>query len=153
MTTLKWIPLLAVTTTGLGLSAAAVADGHRFGAPDPTWQDECGSCHVAYPPQLLPAASWRALFAGLDDHFGTDAAVAQDIAAALLDHAVSNAGRPVESEPPLRISEMRWFLREHDEVSPATWNKPEVGSQANCAACHTRAEQGDFSERYLEIPR
>ena len=23
------------------------------------WQAECGSCHLAYPPQLLPAANWR----------------------------------------------------------------------------------------------
>lgn len=28
------------------------------------WQTECGSCHVAFPPRLLPAESWRAMMSG-----------------------------------------------------------------------------------------
>jgi hypothetical protein len=29
------------------------------------WHSECGSCHVAYPPRLLEAASWRTIMQGL----------------------------------------------------------------------------------------
>ena len=39
------------------------------------WQQECGSCHLAYPPTLLPKASWQGLMTGLDDHFGENASL------------------------------------------------------------------------------
>jgi hypothetical protein len=44
-------------------------------------------------------------------------------------------------------------VREHREVSPSTWNLPGVKSAANCVACHTRADQGDFNEHTVRIPR
>jgi hypothetical protein len=33
------------------------------------------------------------------------------------------------------------------------WRLAAVKSPANCAACHTTAEQGDFRERNIRIPR
>ena len=44
-------------------------------------------------------------------------------------------------------------MREHDEVPAATWKLPAVKSAANCAACHTQADQGDFNEHNVRIPR
>ena len=35
----------------------------------------------------------------------------------------------------------------------ATWQRPAVKSASNCAACHTRADQGDFDEHTVRIPR
>jgi cytochrome c553 len=120
------------------------------------WQTECGSCHVAFPPRLLPAESWRAVMSGLDKHFGSDAsldpAAAKEIGTFLQKNAGSNryasSGKPV-----LRITETRWFVREHDEVSDRTWKNPKVKSAANCAACHTEAESGNYSEHGIRIPR
>ena len=43
--------------------------------------------------------------------------------------------------------------QEHDEVPTPTWKLPAVKSKANCGACHTRAEQGDFSEASLRVPK
>jgi hypothetical protein len=59
------------------------------------------------------------------------------------------------SDPPQgdRITRSAWYVRKHHEVSPATWNLPGVTSAANCAACHTRADQGDFNEHTVRIPR
>ena len=53
----------------------------------------------------------------------------------------------------LRITETGWFRHEHDEVPAGIWKRPAVKSAANCAACHTRADAGDFSERNIRIPR
>jgi hypothetical protein len=39
----------------------------------PLYKDECGSCHFAYPPTMLPAASWERVMAGLGAHFGDNA--------------------------------------------------------------------------------
>jgi hypothetical protein len=33
-------------------------------------QKGCGSCHMAFPPQMLPARSWTAIMDGLDKHLG-----------------------------------------------------------------------------------
>lgn len=120
------------------------------------WQTECGSCHVAFPPRLLPAASWRAMMAGLDKHFGSDASLDEKSAREIGAFLEKNAGRnrhATSGEPILRITETRWFQREHDEVSDRTWKNPKVKSAANCAACHMEAESGNYSEHGIRIPK
>ena len=50
-------------------------------------------------------------------------------------------------------TETAWFQDKHDEVSPATFKRPKVGSAANCAACHPRADQGNYDEHDIRLPR
>ncbi|MFN3397703.1 MAG: diheme cytochrome c [Sulfurimicrobium sp.] len=152
------------------LAAAPVwADGNENLAPaatNPQWKTECSACHIAYPPSLLPARSWRKMMSGLDRHFGQDASLdvptAQEITAFLVnnsaDHGANKRAKKVlgslgPDEVPLRISETAWFVREHDEVSPQVWKRSKVGGPANCAACHGGAERGDYSEHQIRIPR
>ena len=120
-------------------------------------QQECGSCHVVYPPQFLSAASWRAVVGGLDKHFGTDASLDASTASEVLRYLQADAGRhntSVGGKPLLRITETRWFVREHgDELPPNVWRSPAVKSAANCSACHTGAAHEDYSENTLRIPR
>jgi hypothetical protein len=125
----------------------------------PAYKAECASCHVAYPPALLPADAWKRLMGGLERHFGTDASLDAATAKAIGAWLEANAGtyRKVRREgaapPEDRITRSAWFQRKHDEVPAATWKRPDVKSPANCAACHTQADQGDFSERQLRVPR
>jgi hypothetical protein len=132
----------------------AAADGHRYRADNARWKAECGSCHLAYPPQLLPAPTWRRIMAGLDRHFGTDASLEPAAAAEIGAFLDKNAGggRRAGGET-LRITESAWFRHEHDEVPVAAWRRASIGSASNCAACHRGAEQGDFGERNIRIPR
>ena len=129
---------------------------HKPAVSNAKWQAECGSCHVAFPPRLLPAESWRAVMSGLDKHFGSDASLdaadAVEIGAFLEKHAGTRR-RESAVKPLLRITETRWFIREHDEVPQRTWKNPLVKSPANCAACHTRADSGDYRERNIRIPK
>ena len=138
----------------------AIADGNLMRVPLlPRYQQECAACHLAYPPGLLPAASWQRLMGNLSQHFGTDAsldaATVKELAQWLQTHAAdprrSKAGAAAPPED--RITRSAWFLREHREVTPATWARPAIKSAANCAACHTQADQGDFDERHVRIPR
>jgi len=145
VTYLGWVTLAA---------APALADQAKFAPPDATYQSECGSCHLAYPAQLLSAPSWRALLAGLDKHFGTDATVGKAAMKDISAYLERSARAPRKGEGiGTRITQTRWFVREHDEVPVDTWKLPAVRTKANCMACHTRAEQGDFSEGSLRMPK
>jgi nitrate/TMAO reductase-like tetraheme cytochrome c subunit len=135
---------------------AALADSHRSYATNSKWKAECGSCHLAYQPSLLPAPAWRRMMAGLDRHFGTDASIdaraAAEIGAFLETNAAEGRKRGNDNGT-LRISETPWFRRKHDEVAAATWTNPKVQTASNCAACHVGAERGDFNEHAVRIPR
>lgn len=125
-------------------------------ASNATWKAECSACHLAYPPGLLPAASWQAMMNGLDQHFGTDASLDEATVKEILPFLTANAGREPKTtpaEPNLRITETAWFKHEHDEISAITWKNPKIKTAANCAACHTQAEQGNFDEDTVHIPR
>jgi hypothetical protein len=122
------------------------------------WKSECGACHVAYPARYLPAESWRAIMSGLDKHFGSDASLdsadIKEITAFLEKNAdTRKKSHEASGKPLLRITETRWFRSEHREVSDHTWKNPKVKSRANCGACHTKADSGDFNERNVKIPR
>ncbi len=152
---------IAILLMGVMMSVAHAEDDddedeHMPVAKNALWQSECGSCHVAYPPRLLPAESWRAVMSGLDKHFGTDASLDPAAAREISAFREKNAGSrryEASAKPLLRITETRWFRREHDEVSERVWKNPKVKSAANCAACHIQAESGNYSEHNIRIPR
>ena len=143
---------LAACLGFITLDAPAAASAAA--SPQEQWKAECASCHIAYPPKRLPAPAWRRLMSGLDKHFGTDASIDAAAAASIAAYLEQNAGRERRGErQTLRITETAWFAREHDEVPPALWKSPTVKSAANCTACHTQAESGDFRERNIRLPR
>jgi mono/diheme cytochrome c family protein len=156
MTALLTRALLAASL-GLIPVGAALADGGRampINVP-PAYTQECASCHAAYPPGMLPARSWQRVMNGLDQHYGTDAsldaATVQQLRAWLQAHA--GTYKRVSEEPPQdRITRSAWFERKHRKVEPAVWRLPSVKSAANCAACHTGADQGRFDDDNLRIP-
>lgn len=154
MTTRFSNTLARLLICSLSIPGAALADG-VFAGNNAKWKAECGSCHVAYPAQLLPAASWQRLMKGLDRHFGTDASVdpatSAEISAFLEKYAGSKRG--IAGESTLRISETAWFQRKHRKVDATAWKNPKVRSAANCAACHSNAEAGDYRERGIRIPQ
>ena len=154
ITTLRILLTVAACVAG----SAVADDGSRYmpAKPSPAYQQECGSCHVAYPPGLLPAPSWQRLLAGLRSHFGADASVEPAMMKELSTYLSANAGtsrRTAEEPSQDRITRLSWFLREHRKVPDATWKLAAVKSAANCTACHTQADKGDYSERNIRIPR
>lgn len=122
------------------------------------WKSECGSCHMVYPPALLPAKAWQQHMGSLGAHYGSDASLDPATTQQILDFLQrASAGNrlPVESagragEPP-KISETRWFKRRHHEVSAKKFARESVGGPGNCVACHRNAEEGRFGK--VKIPR
>ena len=130
------------------------------------YKDECGSCHMAYPPGLLPKRSWEKLMGGLSDHFGDNAEMDASRQAQITAYLVNNSAESsnyrrsrkisdsvATKDTPLRISEVGYIRRKHEEIPQRLikTNK-DVGSLSNCDACHQQALQGSFSEREISIP-
>ena len=135
-------------------------------ADDPLWRDECGSCHLAFHPNLLPARSWERLLNEQGTHFGADLSLAAPTIAVLRNFLVSNAAEKSHTEAafkilrslkpeatPLRITETPYWVSKHKEVAAADWRLPLVKNKANCAACHVDAEAGTFEDAAMRIPR
>ena len=120
-----------------------------------SYEAECASCHMAYPPALLSEQSWKNVMSGLSKHFGTDATVDPKTQAEITNWLVKNATtrqKYSETAPDNRITKTSWFIRKHDEVRPDVWKRAGIKSPANCGACHADAAKGVFSERSIKIP-
>ncbi|MBI5462902.1 MAG: diheme cytochrome c [Gammaproteobacteria bacterium] len=134
---------------------------------NPLYAAECGGCHFAYQPGLLPEAAWRGVMGGLADHFGENAELAPETQKLLTEYLIQNAaeqdsGRIArgmlrsaggQGEPVQRITETAFFIRQHDELPARVWrDNPKVGSMSNCSACHTQANNASFDEHQVRIP-
>lgn len=155
------LPFQSLTAALFAVVCASAAHADSSGpvvAPLPKYQQECASCHLAFPPGLLPAGSWKRVMGSLDKHYGTDASLDEASKSEIAGWLQRNAGtyKRVSEEPPQdRISKSAWFLRKHreGEVPVNVWKRPAVGSPSNCAACHTNAAKGNFNEHDVRIPK
>lgn len=119
----------------------------------------CGTCHMAYQPSMLPAASWQEMMKNLDNHFDKKVALKETAATHIQDYLVANAGDTIaagvagkialaglESNSKLqRISAAPYFKREHHFLENKILDEW-VGSLSNCTACHVGAWIGDYNK-------
>lgn len=172
------VPLLAA---GLLFSGAALAEESLFHwmtnifrenevqpVDNKVYKEECGSCHLAYQPGLLPSRSWELLLTdkALSDHFGEDASLDEESLKEIHDYAVDNAAdksyykrsRKIAvatetGEAPLRITLTRYIKRKHHEIpEKMIKGNKDVKSLSYCNKCHTKAEQGTYDSDTVSIP-
>jgi hypothetical protein len=132
---------------------------------DPTYKENCGGCHFAYQPELLPSGSWKMILGRLDDHFGESIDLAQQTKSVILSYLDTNAAeystanhaakimRSLRGQVPIRITKIPYISEKHREVSPGVFQHEAVGSLSNCIACHTTAEKGIYDDDETSIPR
>lgn len=129
------------------------------------YTQECGACHHAYFPGLLPARSWEKLLTNLNDHFGEQlplsGSAAIDVRAYLLANAADNSEnkrsrkimKNIGSSTPLRISDIAYLKAKHHELSDDVFLRKSVGGFSNCVACHKGAQAGNFDDDSVVIPK
>jgi cytochrome c553 len=128
----------------LGINLAHAEAGRLMAPNNAKWKEECGSCHVPYPPRLLSADNWQQLMGGLKKHFGANAELVASDNKKILSFLESNAGSGKQySSVSLRISDTPWFRHEHHVISEKEWINPEVKSRSNCSACHGKVVLGN----------
>jgi mono/diheme cytochrome c family protein len=157
---MKKIFLPALLATLCGPWSVAWADGALMMKPIPKLVDqECASCHMVYPPALLPQASWQRIFSNLNQHYGVDASLDSKTTSEVAQWFTSQAGtykRVNTNEIPEqdRITKSKWFVRKHHEVTSSVWQRPSIKSAANCVACHgPGATKGNFDDDEVRIPK
>lgn len=161
------IAVVAALLVGSGVVAAALASRPALGVPtgqmDATYVEECGACHVAYHPSLAPAASWRALMAGLGDHFGEDASLDAGTAQAIRSYLVANSADAFDTraanvfrrrgaDNPLAITATPFWRHRHRNIPDRVFASPAVAARGNCNACHADAAAGLFQPSQTAIP-
>jgi nitrate/TMAO reductase-like tetraheme cytochrome c subunit len=120
-----------------------------------SYEAECASCHMVYPPGLLGPKNWQSIMSGLDRHFGVDASLDANAQAEITQWLIKNAAtreKYAAFAPENRITKTTWFIRKHDEVKADVWKRSGVKSPANCSVCHADAAKGDFDEDRVRIP-
>ena len=164
---MRRIHTLLLALSVLSLTALA-EDGNKYGGENrgkplqprqlnAKWLQECGSCHLAFPPGMLPAESWRKVMSGLDKHFGADASLTPEESREITAFLTANpSNRWTATTSPLRITESKWFRSKHEgtrEIPADVWKRPTIKSPANCQACHPDASKASFEEDSVKIPK
>jgi hypothetical protein len=132
---------------------------------NPAYKEQCGACHFAYQPGLLPSGSWKKILDQTAKHFDASFELDPEVKKTLLAYLTANAAekstakrsarimKSLGKSTPLRITEIPVIKDKHHKVSEAVLKRPAIGSLSNCAACHQKAEEGNYSERTVSIPK
>jgi hypothetical protein len=128
---------------------------------------ECGACHFAFTPGLLPARSWVHMMGRLDRHFGENVSLNSGAREQILAYLTKNAAdvSPYEGSKtfmerikptmtPRRLWEVPLFKEMHTVMLEviSTKHKVKVKTLTNCNACHQKAAEGSFGNDELYIP-
>lgn len=132
------------------------------------YQKECGECHFAYQPGLLPQKSWQKLLTpdALHSHFGQTADLDKDTLQRISAYALDNAAdksyykrsRKIaisteDVDAPIRITKVHYIERKHQDIpEKMIKGNKDVKSQSYCDACHTQAAKGVFDDSTVSIP-
>lgn len=130
-----------------------------------TFKEECGACHFAYQPGLLPSGSWENILNNLPSHFGEDVSLDQESKKIIGKYLKINAAetssakrarkiiRSLNGQTPLRITETPYIQEKHHDLDASIFSRQSIGSFSNCIACHTRAEEGNYDDDFVKIPK
>lgn len=137
----------------------------EYGIVNSDFAKECGSCHITYPPYLLPKESWQKMMANLEDHFGDDASTDEDTTAYILafleDNSAQNSTHQAAfnilkslkgNKSTIAITKTPFWEKKHDDIDKSVFANAKIKSKANCKACHTDIENGLIENDLINMP-
>lgn len=116
-----------------------VPEGFRLGQR--LYLENCATCHVGVPPQILPSEAWRNIIQDAS-HYGTEIRPPQDPSLGMIWaylRAFSRQKSNGEDRVPYRLGRSRYFKALHPDVT-----LPKDLSLDSCASCHRAAQQFSF---------
>lgn len=134
-------------------------------ASDAAYRNECGSCHFAYLPGMLPARSWQALMARSTDHFGESLSLSAATAAGIERYLVEQAADRsdyrgsklilswlAEDKTPVRITSLPLMRQRHVVIRKLQRDSRVDVKLTNCDGCHEKAATGSFAYSQIVVP-
>ncbi len=134
------------------------------GVTNEVYKTNCGSCHFAYQPGLLPAKSWQKIVGSPGGHPGGALSLDKKTKAEIKKYLTQNSAEnspskrsrkilaSIGSGVPTRISEVPYIREKHHEIRQEVFLRKSIGSRGNCIACHKTAESGDYDDDNVSIP-
>ena len=154
--------ILAMGAAGVAALAALPGRGVPPPIHDAVFDEQCGACHLAFPPSLAPVATWNAILADLKHHFGADASLSDDQVMQIRFWLDSNSAEHWDTLPShvlrvpaadgsLRITDTPGWRRIHRNI-PADVFSPKRLRPSDCASCHADAASGMFAPQDIDVP-
>lgn len=105
--------------------------------------DNCATCHIALPPEVLPTQTWRNLLQD-SQHYGVQLTPLVDPPRMLVWRYLSTFSRTQlkDEATPYRVNNSRYFQALHPHVK-----LPRPVEMSSCITCHPSAR--DFNFRHL----
>jgi cytochrome b len=135
---------------------------------NPVYHEECGDCHKAYPPYLLPKRSWKKIMASLDNHRGekiTDENISKPQQLTILKFLTDNAAETSNREAsvkmmnslgkrrPKSITKTPYWRETHKNIPKSVFKTKEIKDKSNCFACHKDIEYGNLDDMNIIYPK
>ena len=118
--------------------------------PAATYKKTCGECHMAFPPEFLPSASWGKLMGSLEKHFEESLTIDNKTKETILAYLKGKGAEfsktkipqkimaSLDGQTPLRITEVPYIIKKHRNIS--------AKKQSDCAECHKTADNGIYDD-------
>jgi len=157
---------IALAAALVAFSATLTGAGEYDNIPetvtDEITKEECGACHMVFPPNRLTVGGWKKIMATLSDHFGEDASLNEKTVRHIEAYMTSKAFDAKDTVPskmvlkqwakrglvdPIRITETPNWARHHGTQKYKRMSKA-IGYArgSNCIVCHKNAEKGMYEE-------
>ncbi len=154
--------VLAIGGAGTAILTALPGSGAPPAVLDPMFEEQCGACHLAFPPSLASAATWDGIMADLQHHFGADATLSPEQVAHLRAWLDANSAEHWDTLPShllrartaggmLRITDTPGWRQMHSTIPDAVFAAKPVYRRSNCAACHADAASGRFAPQSIAL--
>ena len=103
--------------------------------------ENCGSCHVPIPAEVLPTNTWQKILEQPRDHYGESLPKMANITLGLIWNYLRTYSRPIlEGETtPEFLTNSRYFKALHPQV-----DLPKPSSHQSCRLCHPSAATLDY---------
>ena len=127
----------------------------------PIYHKECGECHSAYSPFLLPKKSWEKVLGKLDNHFGekiTEANITKSEQLSIKEFLLANSAESSTREVsvkimdslgdrrPKAITKTPYWRERHKDIPKSAYKDKDIKDKSNCKACHRDFEYGNLDD-------
>lgn len=116
-----------------------ISDRYQLGQE--VYLENCASCHIALPPEVLPSETWRRLLLEPEQHYGQKLQPIIGPSLVLMWEYLKTYSRPEKPDEklPYRLAESRFFKALHPRVEFSGPPK-----SASCVSCHPAAAQYNY---------